>query len=160
LHPLEDRWNPASSAAQAGPRTVRPQSPTSAGHTRWIDRTEEVKMGTTSTHDNRNLWRAFPAGLAIATALALGASTTAAGASDAPGSGNAAAHVWWSGADPDGGYRCLQQTGGVPGQCDAALGLGPWAIPATDGGYRCLRDTLGAGGQCNEAMGLSRPDVP
>ena len=117
-------------------------------------------MGTTSTDDNRSgLWRAFPAGLAIATALALGLSTTAAGASEAHGPRDAAAQTWWSGPDPDGGYSCLQQTGGVPGQCDAALGLGPWAIPATDSGYRCLRDTLGASGQCNQAMGLRRPDV-
>jgi hypothetical protein len=116
-------------------------------------------MSTTRTNDNHSgVGRIFPAALAIATALALGVPTAAAAASE-PRDSDAAAHIWWSGPDPDGGYGCLQRTDGVNGQCDPAMGLGPWAIPATDGGYRCLRDTLGAAGQCNEAMGLSRPDV-
>jgi hypothetical protein len=99
----------------------------------------------------------------VATAIAVGGGSFAAASATTPYQEPAspdAAHIWWSGPDPDGGYGCLQRTGGDGGQCDAAMGLGPWAIPATDGGYRCLRDTLGASGQCNEAMGLHRPDVP
>jgi hypothetical protein len=99
------------------------------------------------------LLRTIAVGTAVATTLVLGGPS----ATGAPSKPHDPARISWSGPDPDGGYHCLQQTGGAGGQCVAEMGLGPWAIPATDGGYRCLRDTLGASGQCNEAMGVQRP---
>jgi hypothetical protein len=114
-------------------------------------------MSTTLTSDRHSrAWRFFPAGLAMAAALAVGMPPVVASGSDLQDPAHAA-RIWWSGPDPHGGYHCLQQTGGAAGQCEATMGLGPWAIPATDGGYRCLRDTLGASGQCDQAMGLGRP---
>lgn len=62
--------------------------------------------------------------------------------------------VLWGGPATDGGYRCLRDTGGASGQCNAEMGIGPWQIPASDGGYQCLRDTGGASGQCTAAEGL------
>lgn len=122
--------------------------------TQYVSRSQ-----SSADHNQSGVRRIVRAAPANGVAVARNVPRTAAAESEAPGSEDAA-YVWWSGPDPDGGYRCLQQTGGASGQCDAAMGLGPWAIPATDGGYRCLRDTLGASGQCNEAMGLGRPDIP
>ena len=114
-----------------------------------------MRTATQTSTNHPHLWRrVLPAALIFAGATGLCGYSSAAAASAALRSPSGVEHVLWSGPAADGGYRCLRDTGGASGQCDAEMGIGPWNIPASDGGYRCLRDTGGASGQCNAALGL------
>ena len=115
-----------------------------------------MRKPTSTTRSDNALRRLVPTGLIVAAAVVVSAPSAPASAGEASHAHDPAARIWWSGPDRDGGYGCLSHNAD-PSQCDAAMGLGPWHIPATDGGYLCLRETGGASGQCDEAMGLGRP---
>ena len=109
---------------------------------------------TRTNPDRSRLWQrcALPAALIVISAAGLTACDSRAAADEAGVSPSIVTHDVWSGPAPDGGYRCLRDTGGASGQCNAAMG-----IRERDSGYACLRDTGGASGQCKPATGLRPP---
>jgi hypothetical protein len=106
---------------------------------------------TRTNPDRSRLWQrcALPAALIVVSAAGLTACGSRVGVGEARVSPSIVTHQVWSGPAADGGYRCLRDTGGASGQCNAAMG-----IRERDSGYACLRDTGGASGQCNAAIGL------